>query len=480
MNPSLVNEDQGSGLIFPGVAPIFDSLGVVAAPHFDLAPRPAILMGTTILAATIGKSIRVDLPMRPSTRTNPHMIFTAGDRRGVLKLLRILMAPLEDFMLKITNRFDGLATSRRALEREFTHIQDGLAQLVERQKILDEASKAGHVIDIPRKLKELAASLGLRYSEPEKIRHYISGLRLMLRQMIIASEIGVSDLNAWSNSSLDGHVLELLIEEGQTDRLLGLHPKQLEHLARFRRESCFAHGVVAHQGRMGNHPRPSTLWIADPRDVTTLFESPRLRQLRMGEPFVAVNVQPSVREGGDLAAFFTPWRELITSLFNLRLHDGQIKLVADEEASAILAARNPCPQGGSDWFADMVVFPSVVMVAAINAVARLRRFGLMTKATITAPDVECALALLQPELENTVQLNSRGGTHHGSRQTPRKMNELLAKLAAKGPLSRRELQRSFHQISLKEISPLLQEAIDLGLVESTGGRFALRDIPPPK
>lgn len=462
---------------FPGLAPVLHSLARDAAPHFDLAPRPAIIMGTTVLAAIVGKSMRVDLPMRPNTRTNPHMIFTGGDRRGAIKLIRILMAPLEDFILKITDRFDGLSTSKRALEREFTHLQEGLVQLVERQKILEDASKAGQLVDIPKKLKELAASLGLRYSEPEKIRRYISALRLILRQMVVASDIGISDLNAWSTSSLDGHVLELLIEEGQSDRLLGMHPKQLEHLARFRRASCLAQGIVAYQGQMGNHPRPSTLWIADPRDVTAFFENPRLRQLRMGDPFVAVNLQPSVREGGDLTAFFTLWRELSTGLFNVRLQDGQIRLIADEEAAAMLAVGSHCPEGGSDWFAEKVVFPSVVMVAAINAVARLGQIGILTKATITVADVETALALLAPELEYTIQLNSIGGSCHCSGPTPGRLNEILAKLAAKGPLSRRELQRSFHQISRKEMNPLLQEAIDQGLVQSIGGKFSLKDFP---
>lgn len=462
---------------FPGLAPVLHSLARDGAPHFDLAPRPAILMGTTILAAIVGKSMRVDLPMRPNTRTNPHMIFTGGDRRGALKLIRILMAPLEDFILKITDRFDGLSTSKRALEREFTHLQDGLVQLVERQKILEDAGKAGQLVDVPKKLKELAASLGLRYSEPEKIRRYISALRLILRQMVVASDIGISDLNAWSTASLDGHVLELLIEDGRSDRLLGMHPKQLENLARFRRESCLAQGIVAYQGRMGNHPRPSTLWIADPRDVTALFENPRLRQLRMGDPFVAVDLLPSGQEDSDLPAFFTPWRELITGLFNLRLQGGQIRLVADEGASAMLAAGSHCPEGASDWFADMVIFPSVVMVAAINAVARLGQFGLLTKTSITVADVEVALALLGPELEHTVQLNSRGGSRRCPGPTPRRLNEILAKLAAKGPLSRRELQKSFHQISRSEISPLLQGAIDQGLVQIVGGKFSLRDLP---
>jgi hypothetical protein len=108
------------------------------------------------------------------------------------------------------------------------------------------------------------------------------------------------------------------------------------------------------------------------------------------------------------------------------------------------------------------------------------QFGLNTKATIAIADVEAALSLLQPELEYTVQINSRVGPRHSSDPTPRWYNELLAKLAAKGPLSRRELQKSFHQISINEINPALQEAIDQGLVESVSGKFALKDLPSAK
>jgi len=470
----VTDEDSPTAVapILPGLAPVFDSLAREGGLLVGLAPHPSILIGAMVASAIAGNAIRVDLPLQSRARTNPHVMFEGEGRGAAIKLLRIMMSPLEEFITQILDCVAIHPSNRRALQRELLRSQEGFVKLEQRSALLKEAGKDGRVIDAEKELREFASSLGLRYATPAALRRHAAALRLFLRQMIVTSPLELADLNAWSESSLDGHVLELLVEPGQTERMLGLPPKHLAHFARFRLDSCSIRGIVSYQGKIGNHPRLSTLWFADSTEVAALFGNPFFRQHHLADPFVVVNVTKVSGEECDILEFFNRWRGFIVTLFHLRIHEKQVKLTPSPDAWRLLDSWLHDNVREAEWFGEKVALPSLVMVAAINACARHEDIEARSSVPITVDDVKVSVTLLGPDLQVTAQRHTGCGSPVAKRFPTRDLEEILAKLTAKGPLSRRALIRSLHQITAEELNTLLQAGIEQGLIIRCAGKLA--------
>ena len=478
MNPPDDELPTEAEAYLPGIAPAFDALARQAAPLLGLEPGSVILIGAMLASAIAGSALQVALPLQPHARTNVHAIFQGAGRNAAIKLLRILMSPLEEHIGLLLSSIPVNNSNKKALQRELLQSEEGIAKLEQRVSALKIDKEAGKNIDIEKELKQTASGLGLRYPGPAPLRRHAAALRLALRQMIITSPLELPDLAAWSSASLDSHVLDLLLEPHQTNRMLGLHPNHLAQLARFRLDSCLNRGIAAHRGKVANHPRPSTLWFAQPSDVDKLFDNPRCRQNRLADPFVIVNVAEGPAGECDIRDFFGKWTGLFVGLFHLRLYQKQIKLTPHPEAWQILNSWQEDNEGSAEWFVEKVALPSLVTVAAINACARHEDIEARSSAVISPDDVEIALTLLEPDLLKTARRQAGSDCPGASGVPELGLEEILAKLTMKGPLDRRDLIRSFHKITAAELAPLLQTGIEQGLIVQRDGKFAVATDSP--
>ena len=473
MNPPDEDYPAEPEPFLPGLAPVFDSLAHQAAPLLGLEPRPVILIGAMLASAIAGSALQVALPLQPHARTNVHAIFQGDGRRAAIRMLKILMSPLEEHVGLLLSGIPVNESNRRALQRELLHSEEGIAKLEQRVAALKLEQANGKSVDIEKELKQLASGLGLRYPGPAPLRRHAAALRLALRQMIITSPMELPDLAAWPTASLDGHVLDLLLEPHQTNRMLGLHPNHLGQLARFRLESCLNRGIATHRGKVAGHPRPSTLWFAEPSDVDNLFANPRCRQNRLVDPFVIVDVDEGPIEECAIPDFFGKWQGFFIGLFHLRLHQKQVKLTPDPEAWQLLDGWRHNDESGAEWFVENVLHPSLVTVAAVNACARHEDIEARSSVIINPDDVRVAIALLGPDLVKTVLRHGGSDSSEANLAPARSLEEILAKLTVKGPLDRRGLIRSFHKTTAAELEPLLKAGIEKGLIAQRDGKFAV-------
>jgi len=384
-------------------------------------------------------------------------------------------------MLDLIDRFGRTAASRRLLERELLLHQDGIGVLEQKLERLTQLDpRSSQTADVPKELKAEAIRLGLRHHTLEKLRQHVAGLRLVLHQMIVTPGLEIHDLNAWKDCSIDGHVLELITESGMVEKLLGSHPRHLERLSAFRRESCNEEGVIARHGKIGNFARLSTLWLAAPSEAQALFRNPRLRQHRFIEPFIFAKLE-AARESEasqvDLetapATFVPLWRAFISRLISARLHDALLHLKLDQSAMERLADWTSECGHDEDGFIGRVALPFVVTIAAVNSCSKIEQFSPETTGTISAPDIDTALLLARPAITRTVTLRRESTTLAPIAPIAPSLESVLAKLSSKGPLSKRELVRSFHKMKSDDLEVLLQDGIASGAITIAAGKYVL-------
>jgi hypothetical protein len=165
------------------------------------------------------------------------------------------------------------------------------------------------------------------------------------------------------------------------------------------------------------------------------------------------------------------WSGFALTLLHRRLQEKQLKLTFVPEAWAFVDTWLLENLSMWEWFSENVALPSLVMVAAMNACGLHQDLEFRASAVITLPDAEVAVALLGPELIATARRPTEAAAPVERPLVEKNLEGVLSKLSAKGPLTRREILRSFHQLSAEELDPLLQEGIQLGLIVERNGRY---------
>ena len=444
--------------------------------RFGLAPAASYLAPLCALGAAVGPAVRASTPegLSVSAQINTAWIDRPGSR------VRDALATCFHMALA---RCDGLRFNR--LNRTDDDIRREFSKLA---ATLDGGSRWARS-DSPVASEIIAFMVGCQASrkakpDAEAILGKIAELGFVLRPHLIAEDLSIRQLLQPQELSCDGSVASVSLDGSAGSRLRNASRNQLVDLAALAIRTCQARfRACAIQA-----PESSAIccWLMEESDVGFILGDPIIRSTGIPRAFLFVEAaapNPEHQYGGIMSEQTCDGlNATVNGCWEYRLAGKHAIVLPNGDATANFMAHadKRCKQlsrFGAAAEGVPAFCPSMLhKVALLLHLARHRGSAKGLEKSIDEGTVRAAVDITDAALASHLDLCARYGAR-GS-QSPQEDNRteielVIARLRVRGPLSARELARTFHRRKTGEIKNLVAAAIEAGIVRENAGKYAL-------
>ncbi len=313
----------------------------------------------------------------------------------------------------------------------------------------------------------------------ELMRSKLRALRFRMKPMVLISELGSSELDELERCSFDRSILEIATSPGYFDRMLWLNERSLARLSAFRRNAECGGRLEFSGGRYFSRSSISTLLLVEKRELQdALQDRVMARSGALDGMFVCSPSAKSFRLM-DRADPGDEWARLVSRLFALRLdRDVRFAVITAEARDEFIRVRqdllNKAEQDEQTSRLWSESGPTLVAKLALCVCL----FRNPRAPQVEAVDIRIAEWVGKELLETTSRtwLQSQetvtGCQQHNRERSepdlPDPITTMVSKVRRIGPCSTRTLFRSYSAQDYTQLMPILDRAVELGLIEREG------------
>lgn len=464
---------------------LLDDLIRVWGNSAGLDPDTAAAIILTVAGGIAGNSVRINAPMVGELGPDLQIAVIRDPAPALSRALQRLLAHFEGSIMEKLQEYDHLSTPR-AQRAELSALEARLNLLLTRSVELQKVTADDNaMMNLALKCQE--AQVLAEYEEVKKqvvsVRSKIRALRFRMRPMVMVSQLGIAEIENIVPHAYDSAVLEVVSTPGHLGRLALLKERSLERLAAFRRSSGCSSRLEFCNGEYRPRSSVTTLLLASGDEIIEASTDRLLRATGIIDEMLVCKPAPyefdptPFPDPGDL------WAEKVDRLFSHRLDlNHQLYSLDDEARAAFLSVRKDMLARGNTFggFISLIWRESgPALMARLALCARLFRNEAGTK--INVRDVNTAARVALHLLNSTTShwrriygsISKRGfSAAHRSQAEVKSKQDPVAKMVGKlkrlGPCTMRTLFRNYTAQNYAVLQPILQRAIEIGLVHCDG------------
>ncbi|BCU76847.1 hypothetical protein [Luteolibacter sp. LG18] len=462
--------------------PLLSDLVALWGLSVGVDPLTAAALILDVAGGIAGNTVRLNVPYVGEIGCNLQLAVVRDQvpalRRGLLRLT----AAFEDriiALLQVYEHLTDLRSQRNELAALETRYNPMLARWKELQTTLNNERAMVNAFcqqeeaQILNEHERLCASI-------QVLGGKLRALRFQMKPMVMVPELSASTLDELDRHGFDRAILEVATSPGYFHRQTWLNEKALERLSAFRRNAEWASRLDYVGGRYQPRSAISTVLLVEQQEFGDAMSDPLLaRSGIFDEMLVRLPTEQHFRIEGrpDPAG---KWSELVSKLMGARLDRiGRTYSLDDSAREEFLKVRAAQLERGMKADGAMIRLwreggPALVGKLAL-AVALFREGS---EKAVRGNDVRIAAWIANGLLESTSQhwAASRGAspiaelTSVKGAKTPDDdpVAAMVRKVRKLQPCSIRTLFRTYSSQDYAQLAPVLERAIELGLIERDG------------
>ena len=454
-----------------------------AAVGVDEATARALIL--TVVGGVAGNSVRINAPRVGELGADLQIAVDRDKAPGLRRGMQRLLSGYESTILSMLNRYEHLST-RRAQKQELSLLETELRMIRREQEQLAEIvgnEKKMMDLTLKKQAEQVISRFDALDARSDVLEEKLSALIFRMRPMVMVSELNMEEIGAFTDHAFDNSLLEVVATPGYLGRLALMPDRWLHRLASFRRSSGWASRLEFANGEYRRRSTVSTVLLAGGEELTKAW-SDRMISITglLDEMLVCVpsEAKPSnhaIPDPGDR------WAYLVDRLFARRLKgDPRTYQFTPEAGKRFEKVRKELLKLGEEHEGALAILwreygPALVAKLALCATLMRGR----EDHHVGLEDLETAISLAMHLLESTAMhqekvnelVTSRRRIPHAMVPAPAEAKanpttRMIQKLKRIGPCTMRTLFRNYPRSRYDLLQPVLERAIELGLVVTEG------------
>lgn len=455
----------------------------------DATARALIL---TVVGGVAGNSVRINVPRVGELGADLQIAVDRDKAPGLRRGMQRLLSGYESTILAALKRYDSLST-RRAQKQELSLLETELRMnRRELEQLSEIVGNEKRMMDLT--LKKQAEQVFTRVEALEArsnvLDEKIQALLFRMRPMVMVSELNLEEIGAFTEHAFDNSLLEVVASPGYLGRLALMPDRWLHRLASFRRSSGWSSRLEFANGEYRRRSTVSTVLLAGGEELTKAWAdrlisaTGLLDEMLVCVPSEAKPLKSAINDPGDR------WADLVSRLFNRRLKMNTCMYGFTPEAGKRFEkVRKELLNLGEEHEGALAILwreygPALVAKLALCATLMREREDHL----IGLEELEVAIPLAMHLLESTAMHQEKVNELVASRRrvpcsvvpapAETKANptmRMIQKLKRIGPCTMRTLFRSYPKSRYDLLQPVLERAIELGLVVTEGKLLRVSD-----
>lgn len=452
------------------------------AVGIDVQAAKAIIL--TVAGGVAGNSVRIIAPRIGEFGADLQLVVNRDNAPALRRGMQRLLESFEGSIVSMLRQF-GHLSSKRAQQQELALLESELHLVMKEARKLNEIvgdERAMINLTVGREAEQTIRRMQNASRQVAELQERVNALRFTMRSMVMVQELGFVEMCEVAAHAYDNAILEVVASPGYLARLAMMHERQLERLAAFRRNSGWASRLEFANGQYRRRAAISTVLLADGDELMEAWSDRMLNatglldEMLVCQPGQPPACNPSIADPG------ARWRNTVHRLFSNRIKTDLTQFTFSPDAAKRLEkTRRELLKLGENYQGRLAVMwkeTGPALVAKLSLCARLMREAEGNVVDVQDLNVAIPLAThllegtaLQWQKVNAVQAERREAR---SRQAAAKLESenpvarMVNKLRRIGPCTMRTLFRNYPSARYDVLQPVLDRAIELGLVEEEG------------
>lgn len=445
------------------------------AVGIDADTARAIIL--TVVGGVVGNSVRIHAPRVGEFGADLQIAVTRDKAPALRRGMQRMLEAFEHSILSRLKEYEHL-TSKRAQEQEKALLESDFNMVnTELAKLQDLVEDPTQMMNIT--LQKQDGQVFRRVEEcrrkKEELADKCSAIRFRMRPMVMVQELGVPELDDLPRHSFDNSILEIVASPGYLARLAMMRERNLDRIAAFRRNSGWSSRLEFSDGDYRRRSSISTLLLATSDELAEAWSDRMLNATGLlDEMLVCIPAEPLTLDlareepGGR-------WAMVVHRLFAKRLASGVTTYGFGEDAGKRFEeVRRDLVRMGENYQGCLALLwreTGPALVAKLALCARLVREE--EGRVVEKEDLEVAIPLAMRLLEFTAMHRERVGDLSAVSQSKvaepeNPIARMVGKLRRLGPCTMRTLFRNYPVVRYDLLQPVLDRAIEMGLVVREG------------
>jgi len=430
----------------------------------------------TVAGAAAGGSVRFLPPDARSVAGGLELALVNGGHAFLREFVLSLARPIEAAVSAAAGKWADLG-DRKTLEAEAKRQAAILAKVLdehEKQRIVAgnrAGMSLGDSMDAQRALPPLEATIAAARNNLRDLRVAAgSGVVVQFLEDTLGGNPGAA--------SFDGHLLELRVLPSFLRRLTRLDPKSLDKQSITRTTAQWQSSARQGGKSVDACSGLSSLWVADTAEARAVWTDHKVVVSGLLDGMQVLRSSPGSNNDSHGAtdsssSVMADWRQSVVTLFNARI-DGNTRLLRCGDDGFFRAARRELTSeaGGLEGAPPAAAELASMLLAKLSLNVALTRDP--NTETVETGDMKVAAWLTGILIRSTAAWRSEARALVKStwdkqgEPLSREVSGLISRLEKNGPMTRRELARSYGHSNVRLVDRAAEQAAGAGLVEVRG------------
>jgi hypothetical protein len=453
-----------------------------SAVGIDALAAKAIIL--TVVGGVAGNSVRISAPKIGEFGADLQIAVAREKAPALRRGMQRLLESFEASICAMLKPYEHLS-SKRAQRQELALLESELNVIFNELQVVQGMADDENTmmkLTISREVEALMRKKANAEGIKARLVAKANAIRFRMRPMVMVQELGFGEIGESSDYAYDNAVLEVAASPGYFSRLAMMRECHLERLAAFRRNSGWSSRLEFVNGEYRRRSSISTLLLTSEDELIEAWSDKLLNATGiLDEMLVCFPAKPSAPDS-SVADPGQSWAQAIHRIFSNRITSDVTKFTfsaaAEKRLETVRRELLKMGENHQGCLATLWLEIGPALVARLSLCARLLRDAETT--VVEIEDLEVAIPLAMHLLECTAvhrgnveaELSECSATKPRSvmgRQEPdNPVARMVNKLRRLGPCTMRTLFRNYPSARYDVLQPVLDRAIELGLVVEEG------------